>query len=214
MSITTYGELKTAIANRLHRTDLTSYLPEFVQFAETVIAGDPDPADPDTLPGIRMREQQKRVTASLSTQYLDVPTDMMEIRDMQLNTSPITTLNYMSPKAMTKKYPGSLSGTPEAYTIHGDEFQFAPVPSTAVTLEISYLAKLTAFSADADYNALLTKHPQAYVYAACIAASMYINADPSYYIQAYTTLAKSINAAEKRGNTGGTLVSVINGATP
>ena len=38
MSITNYSELKTAVANYMLRSDLTSRIPEFIQFAESRIA--------------------------------------------------------------------------------------------------------------------------------------------------------------------------------
>ena len=34
MSISTYSELKTAVANFLARTDLTDQIPDFIQLAE------------------------------------------------------------------------------------------------------------------------------------------------------------------------------------
>jgi len=214
MAISTYALLKTSLANHLHRTDLTDLIPDFISYAESVIGGDPEPIDMDVLPGIRTKDQYKRVTSTLSSQYLDIPTDMIEIKDIQINISPIQTLEYLSPKGLTAKYPSSPAGTPEAYSIHGDEFQFSHVPDTSLTLEISYISRYTAFSADGDTNWLLTNHPFAYVYSAMIAASTYADEDPSKWASLYKTIAQGISATEQNGGYGADLTARPKTATP
>lgn len=214
MSIATYGELKTAIAAYLHRDNLTDFIPDFVQYAETVISNDPDPTDPEELPGIRARNQGKRVTALMSTAYIDMPADFLSTRDMQLNTDPVQYLDYLSPKVMTAKYPSGTVGKPRFYTIHGDEFQFGPAPDSEYTLEISYNAKYTAFSDDGDTNWLLTNHPFAYLYAACIAGAAHTDDDPAKWAALYKSIASGINKTESGGQYGSNLVSRPVTATP
>lgn len=209
-----YGELKTAIANHLHRTDLTSLIPDFVIYAESVIANEPDTSTPDTIQGIRTRSQNIRATQSISSQYEDIPTDMLRLRDMQLNTSPVASLEYLAPQVLTQKFPSGTSGQPTHYTIHGDEFQFAPTPDGTYTLEISYHARFAALSGDSDTNWLLTNHPLIYVYAACIAGASYIEADPSKFINLYRTLASGLNRAESSAQYGSNLTARPRTATP
>jgi len=213
--ITNYGELKTELATLLHRTDLTDLIPNFIQYAETVIGGDPEPNSMDALEGIRTKDQHKRVTTSISSQYLDIPTDMMTIKDIQINLSPVRSLDYLTPKVMTAKYPSSPAGTPEAYTIHGDEFQFSHIPSTSLELEISYVARYTAFSADSDTNWLLTNHPFAYLYAAMIAGSAHLDEpNTQKWAMLYKSIASGINVTERDGNYGANLSARPATATP
>jgi len=214
MALSNYGELKTEIANLIHRTDLTTYIPYFIQYAETVIGGDPEPNSMDALPGIRVRNQQKRVTTDTTTQYIDTPTDMLNIKDIQINISPIQTLTYLSPKQMTAKFPSSPAGTPTHYTLHGDEIQFSHVPDSSLELEISYIARDTAFSGDTDTNWLMTNHPFAYLYAAMIAASTHVDEDPTKWAMLYKSIASGINHTEKSGNYGALLASRPHTATP
>ena len=214
MSIANYGELKTAIANSLQRSDLTTQLPDFIQYAESVVNGDPYTNDPEQLPGIRVRGQGKRVTTTVSTEYIDIPSDLLSVRELQLNTSPKTELTYLTPKVMTQKYPSALVGTPEYYTQHGDEFQFAPIPDGSFTLEISYNGKYTAFSDDTDTNWLLTNHPYAYVYAACVAGAAHTHDDASTWARLYKSIASGINLTERRGQYGSQLSARISTATP
>jgi len=214
MAISTYAELKTSLANHIHRTDLTDLIPDFVSYAESVIGGDPEPIDMDVLPGIRTKNQHKRVTSTLASQYLDIPTDLLAIKDIQINISPIRGLEYLSPKVMTQKYPSSPAGTPEAYTIHGDEFQFSHVPDTSLTLEISYISRYAAFISDTDTNWLLTNHPFAYVYAAMVAASTYVDEDPTKWAALYKSIAQGISSTEKNGVYGANLSARPQTATP
>ncbi len=209
-----FGELKTAIANYAHRDDLTTYIPDFVKFAESVISNDPDSNDPEVLPGIRTRDQNDRVTTTLSTEYIDTPTNMLNIKDIQINSDPIQPLTYLTPNELSFKFPSSTTGKPEFYTIHGDEFQFKPVPSTDYTLEITYFAKYAALSADADTNWLLTNHPMAYVYAAMVACASFTEDDPVRWATLYKTLAQGINGTESKGRYPSRLVAKVNTPTP
>jgi len=212
--ITNYGELKAELATLLHRSDLTSLIPNFIQYAETVVGGDPEPDSMDALEGIRTKNQHKRVTATLASQYLDVPTDMLAIKDIQINISPIQALDYLSPKVMTAKFPSSPAGTPRAYTIHGDEFQFSHVPDTSLTLEISYISRYAAFSDDSDTNWLLTNHPFAYLYAAMVAGSAHTQDNPERWAALYKSIANGINITERNGVYGANLSARPVAATP
>lgn len=200
MAISTYAELKTAVANWLNRSDLTSRVPEFIAIGEAVIAGDPDPLDPEALPGVRCRAQEKRVTASISTRYVDQPTDMLEMRNIQLNASSIRALKFRTPEQIDNEYDSSATGTPETFTLIGDEIQFAPSPDATYTAELAYTARFAAFSADADYNWLLTNHPNVYLYAALIAAEPYLKNDDRAMTWAaqYKAAVRSLNRAEKK----------------
>ncbi|MEK9654394.1 MAG: hypothetical protein VW202_01710, partial [Halieaceae bacterium] len=88
MSISTYSELKTSIANFLARDDLTAQIPNFIQLAEARIGRE-----------LETREQEKRATAALEVgdEYIALPTDLREVREVKLNTNPITVLEYQSP---------------------------------------------------------------------------------------------------------------------
>ena len=209
-----FGELKTSVANHIHRTDLTSVIPDFVIFAETTIANDPSPSDPDVLCGIRTRDQNDRYTTTISTEYVDTPTNMLSIRDAQINTDPVTPLTYLTPNEMTFKYPSSITGTPEHYTLHGDEFQFKPIPGGDMTLELSYITKYTALSSDSDTNWLLTNHPMAYVYAALVAASAYTEDDPMKWATLYKSVAKGINGLTDKGQHPSRISAKVSTATP
>ena len=76
MSISTYSELKTAVANFLARTDLTDQIPDFIQLAEARLSRE-----------LESRDQEKRANATLTIgdQYIALPTDLREVREVKLN---------------------------------------------------------------------------------------------------------------------------------
>ena len=104
MAITTYSELKTAIANFLARDDLTSVIPDFIQLAEATMSRE-----------LETRSQEKRATATLTAddEYIALPTDLREVREVKLNTTPITVLTYYSPVALDQKFSSGGTGKPE-----------------------------------------------------------------------------------------------------
>ena len=154
MAISTYSELKTAIANFLARDDLTSVIPDFIQLAEATMSRE-----------LETRSQEKRATATLtaSDEYVALPTDLREVREVKLNTTPITVLSYHSPVALDQKFSSGGTGKPLGFSIVGDELKLRPVPDSSYTAEIIYIGSITALS---DNNATnnLSRSPDAYLY--------------------------------------------------
>lgn len=205
MSINTYATLQTAVGNWLDRSDLTTRIPEFISLAESRIANE-----------VRCRTMFKRVTASISTEYFDAPSDMLEIKDIQINSDPIQPLSFLSPKALSEKFPSSTTGKPRYYTVIGDEIQVKPIPATAYTAEIAYYSRFTAFSADADTNWLLTNHPGIYLYATLGEAAAYLEDDAllQKYASLYEGAVEGLNSSERRGQYGAVLSSRVSTPTP
>lgn len=187
MAISTYAELKTAVANWLDRTNLTTRIPEFIALAESQIGKD-----------VRIRQMEKRVSASISTEYYDVPTDLIKIRNIQINTTPyLTVLEYLTPEQMDQFLATNNTGVPYYFTIIGEEFQFKPIPDQTYTAEVAYFARLTAFSGDNDTNWLLTNYPDIYLYGTLIAAEPYVDNDKE--IQKWSALYnRGVQAANKQ----------------
>jgi len=196
MAISTYAELKTSIANWLDRSDLTSRIPEFIAFAEANIATD-----------VRVRQMEKRVTASVSTEYFDLPTDYLEMLDIQLNTDPIRRLKYHTTHQMDTFAPSATTGEPTRYTIIGTEVQVKPVPDATYTLEVAYISKFTAFSDDTDTNWLLTNHPQIYLYGALVAAEPFLDNTEKAQIWGalYNSAVENLNNQDKNARHPGPL---------
>jgi len=199
MAITTYSELKTAVANSLARTDLTDNIPDFIALAEARLSRE-----------LETREQEKRATATLtaSDEFISLPTDLREVRSVKLNTSPNTVLEYMSPTSLDNNYPSAGTGKPAAYSIVGTEMKLRPVPDSGYTAEIIYIGSLSALSDSNATNTMLTRHPDAYLTGALVEAYLYLMDDQraQLYDQKFTRIIEEIRKDEQRAHYGtGTL---------
>ena len=168
MALTTYSELKTAIANWLDRSDLDDRIPEFIQLAEARHRRD-----------FKIRRMETRVTANTiaDTEYYSLPDNFVAMRNIQLNTDPKTALEYLTPEQMDRVREGSNTGKPKAYSIIGNNFQLRPIPDAVYEIEMLYYKYFTALSDSNTTNDMLTYHPDLYLYGALVEAEPYLQND-------------------------------------
>jgi hypothetical protein len=168
MAISTKAELNTAVANWLNRSDLTARIPEFTSLAEASFNRN-----------LRTREMLVRSTASTTGQYVSLPTDYLEMLNIELtSTSPPKRLIYITSDRSDDYRENSNNevGTPDYYTIEGTSIQLLPTPSASVTVQLNYYQDIPALSglADSGNNWLLLAHPDIYLYGTLMQASPYI----------------------------------------
>lgn len=168
MSFATYSELQTSISGWLHRGDLTSIIPDFIALAEQRINGDLD---------ARLQDSKTTLTTTSSVAYVDLPTDLINIRHLSVVTDPVKTLKYTTPDTFEVQYPYDNSGVPLIYSVIGSKAYLAPTPDSAYTLDIVYKARVPALSSTTTTNWLLTTYPHVYLYAALCEAAPYLKDD-------------------------------------
>jgi hypothetical protein len=198
MSISTYSELQTAIANFLARSDLTAQIPDFIKLAESRMSRE-----------LETRSQEKRAQATVAAgdEFVALPTDMREVRQVKLTTNPNTVLEYRSPVSLDNEYGGS-SGKPQAYSIVGSEMKFRPVPDANYTAEIIYVGDITALSDSNATNNVLSRHPDAYLSGALAEAYTYLMDEQraAVYDGKFSRAIEEIKRDEQRAHYGtGTL---------
>jgi len=195
MAISTYTELKTAIANFLARHDLTSVIPDFIQLAEATMSRE-----------LETRSQEKRATATLTSgdEYIALPTDLREVREVKLNTTPLTVLTYYSPVALDSNFSSGGVGKPKGFSIIGDEMKMRPVPDDSYTAEIIYIGSITALSDSNATNNILTRSPDAYLYGSLAEAYAYLLDEQraSQYLQRFNLALEQIKVDEQRAHYG------------
>lgn len=190
MSIGSYSELKTAIASFLARDDLTDQIPNFIQLAESRLSRE-----------LETREQEKRSTATLTSgdEYIALPSDFREIREVKLNTSPVRVLSYHSPVGLDTSYASTGSGIPQGYSIVGQEMKIRPIPDSAYTMEIVYVGSLASIS-DSVTPTLFLRSADAYLYGALAEAYAYLLDEQraAQYDQKFTRVIDEIRRDEQR----------------
>ena len=197
MAISTYSELKTAVANWLDRSDLTDIIPDFIVLAETRHKRD-----------FKIRRMETRVTANTisGTEYYTLPDDYIAMRNIKLNSDPKTALEYLTPEIMDRLQAGSSTGKPKAYSIKGNNIQLRPLPDGVYEIEISYYKTFAALSDSNTTNDMLTHHPDAYLYATLLEAEPYLQNDKrvTLWLQAYEIAKKAIIDSNERDRHSGT----------
>jgi hypothetical protein len=159
LSLDTYANLKLAVANALHRADLTSSIPDFITLCEDRLNK-----------RLRVRGMESRVTASVNSEYVALPTGFLSMKNFQLNTTPRTPLNYATPDFLDFRYPdNSVTGTPKVFTFVGGQIQLAPVPDTTYTAELDFYKKLDI--ATDSTNWVLSNSPRVYYYGSLMEAA-------------------------------------------
>lgn len=168
MALNTYSGLKTAVAEYLARSDLTTQIPNFVELGEVRLRRD-----------LRVRQMLKvaTTTATPNTSTVELPSDFLQMRDLHLNTNPITTIEYLSPSAFYRNSFASTTGLPTKYTILAEEFQFAPIPDSNYTLQMIYYAAPPFLSDSNATNTFTNVCPDLLLYASLAEAEPYLMND-------------------------------------
>jgi hypothetical protein len=196
MAISTYSELQSAIADELNRQDLTSVIPNWISLAEATF---------NRL--LRHRKMLCRATATLDTQFTALPSDFLEAKNIQLNTTPVTSLEFVTIEQADKLRSEYTAGVPKYYTIVGDTIEVVPTPSENQTIELVYYKKLTPLSAGTG-NFLLSFHPDLYFYASLQHSAPYLKDDSRLEIWSAVTssLIDQVNQeSDKAEHSGATL---------
>ncbi len=165
MSITTYAELKTSIADFLDRDDLTSKTGTFISLAEAEISRD-----------LRHWRQEKRINTSVNEQYENLPTDWLRINSVQHAggglISSVSASELQSLRAAT-----TTTGKPRYMRLNSNQIELYPVPDQAYVVEVTYLAQTPALTDAAPSNWLLEYAPDLLLYGALKHSAPYLGED-------------------------------------
>lgn len=195
MSITSYSELKTAIADFLNRDDLTSAVPTFITLAESSIQR-----------RIRHWRQEKRSTITLDAQYEALPTDFLEAIRFYVTSNGTNPLEPISQADMLdrKQLAQDTSGRPRFYAMTAGQFELYPVPDGSYDAEIYYYSRIPALSDAAPTNWLLEYFPDVLLYGALVHSAPYLKEDARIQIWSalYQEAVDSINVSSQQAKFG------------
>jgi len=190
MSIANYSELNTAVANWLDRDDLTDRIPEFIALCEARF---------NRLLRIRAMEYKQTASTVSGQRNLALPTGFIQMRNLQINASPIVPMQYVTPEIYDRLYGSTLTGTPQMYTIIADEIQLGPIPGSVLTIEMLFYKKFDALTAAATTNWMITNAPDVYLYGCLLEAEPFIMNDPRVQLWA-TAFKQAIADMQEQDN--------------
>jgi len=184
----TYSDLKTYIANYMHRADLTSMIPQFIRLAEDVIFGDLE---------IRSIDVEDNLYTVANTDEISLPDDFINFKRISVTSStPNEVLTFMAPEQMAQQFQYGITDQPRAYTVIGQYLKVAPIPDAVYTLSVVYTAKLASLSDTNTSNFLIATYPSIYLYQCLIQACLYTKQDPSKYVELYNKAIEGVNMQE------------------
>lgn len=190
MSIASYAEVKTAVANWLNRADLTTYIPDLVRFGEIRIYRD-----------LRLRTMETALNSTIASGVIALPTDYVDLRYAYVNGATVQFLERKPPEFIYTKYPiRSVDGLPKYIAREGENFIFGPYPDSNYTIKGIYYKRLTALSDSNTTNWFTTNAPDLLVFAALIESEVFVKNDvrmPMWQAK-YDQVLEQISAEEQR----------------
>ena len=168
MTIQTYTDLQSAIANWIARADLSATIPDFITLFETVA-------------NRRLRLRQQEITTSLTPAggVATLPSDYLAWRRVTWTGQVARELEYVHPSYLHALYPTLPADIPRLFTIEGSNLTVAPTDNTALTFD--YFQKSPSLSALAlqgfTSNWLLQSAPDIYLFGSLAEAHGFVK-DP------------------------------------
>ena len=191
MALANYTDLQQALADWLNRADLTQQIPDFIKLAEGTLNS-----------VIRSTYMVATTTVSVSsnTQRAAVPADFLEALYLQVAATPTSTLEQVDPAQLIVLRRARLrtAGVPRFFAVIGRNFEFAPVPSTTTSVEVTYYQRIPALASNAT-NWLLTNNPDIYLYASLVHAAPFLMDDQRSVLFS-NSLASQVQLAVKQNS--------------
>jgi len=176
-----YGQLKTAVANWINRSDLTSDIATIIEMAEATIRTD-----------VRVSAMESLVTGNLTSGSVALPDRFLESRRLLVGSK---LHDYVTPDQYQIEI--EQSSTLRHYTSYAGSLQVINGGASAYSL-LCYRWFVT-LSGDADTNWLLTNYPNVYLYQALKQAAVFVkdaNAAQSYEAL-YQQAKNAVNGIDK-----------------
>lgn len=208
MALDTYLNLKAAIIDFSHRSDVADKIDDFILLAEEAMYANPD------FP-LQLRQMETRATATLSTseRFLALPSGFITMRRLKLNLDQgDCDVRYVAPDQMIIRSGG---GIPRFFSV-SSQLEFDRVPDAEYTIDMQYFAIPTGLSSSNTTNTVLTNHPSAYLYGCLWALFGWANDDvqEAKYLAKFLGIIDGINKRYKQGRYGPAPAMRTEGPTP
>jgi hypothetical protein len=175
MSLDTYDGLVAEVQDWLFgRSDIAAKAPTFIRMLE---------AKANRKLMVRQMETRARATVDINSdepEFISLPGDFQTMRRVRLPAETGKPRLEFKTSAQLDELRDSNSdrtGTPQCFTVAGDEMELWPTPSTAIEIEMTYRCNLPALGDNEPTNWLLVLAPDVYLYGALMEAAPYLHED-------------------------------------
>ena len=190
MAFDTYDNLKTSISNWLARSDLNSFLDDFIDLAEDRLATE-----------MRITGMETDLSVTIAAGVAATPSDFLELKHARIDGDPTFPLEPKDSQWIYRKFPTRSSvSKPEFIGIDGDNFVFGPYPDAAYDVVGTYFAKPTGLSDSNTTNTWTTDTPDALFFACLVETAPFIGNDARIQVweSKYQACLKRYTAQEKK----------------
>jgi hypothetical protein len=195
--ITNATTLYAAVDNWLGRDDLTARVPDFVVLAEAEMRRE-------------LRAVVVRDTIQLATEEVDLGATVSQLRSIVLQTgtpSQDKPLRIVTPEQLAERRAElTEAGRPKYASIVNGKLVLVPAPDDTYDADIIYFAAVDPLATTAT-NAILSAHPDVYLFGALSMAALYLPDEPrgAMWSQRFSTAIAQINTARQRAEYGASL---------
>lgn len=191
MALSNYTELQAALADLLHREDLTSQIVDFITLLESELNVDMR---------MRLMESDESVTLTEGTRTIALPSRYLEPISLELVISgeQNTPLHYLHPAQLPVNESSGAAGRPQYWTVNGANIEVPYLADDTYTMTFRMLKGFDLASTST--NALLTKYPGLYLYGAALQAATWMKDDQRIPLwqSYYDRIKDKANRAEAR----------------
>lgn len=168
MALANYSDLKTAVANWLNRSDLTTYIPDLIALGEARVYRE-----------LRIRAMETALNSTIASGVIAVPATYVEMKNCYVDGSPVQHLTRKTSAWIYENYPTrSADGKPKFFAQDAGNFIFGPYPDSAYTIKGTYYARFTALSDSNTTNWFTTNAPGILLFASLLEAEAFMKNDP------------------------------------
>lgn len=199
MALDSYTNLKIAIADWMHRSDLTSYLDDFIGLTEGMFRHPPRRPDDPEIGGVRVEITTATGTLTSGQDNLAKPAGYLDPYSFDLTGASGGRVEFLSPADMHLHYLEG-SGRPRFWTVT-DNIDLNISPDADYAYELKYFSQPDAIDGVTTTNTVLTNYPQVYLSGCLHHAHQFIHNDQAagIWLNRYKGYAWAASQAFKRG---------------
>ena len=204
MAIDSYANLKQAIENFSHRTDISNVIDNFIELTEN-----------DIDKRLMLRNNELRATATMSTtdRFLALPDRFLKMRRLTLING---SLNYEIEFRSSESMPiQNDPGRPIYFTVTS-QLEFDRIADSAYTLEMSYFSRLVPLTSSNTSNDVLTDYPDLYLWGCLTQLALWEKDLEQFqiYQSKFDNAMNEANKQERKGRYGTAPRMMKEGSTP
>ena len=164
MSLASYSDLQSAVANWTHRADLTSIIPDLITLAETKILRD-----------LRTREMETAFSSTMAADgTLAIWSNYIDLKEAYISASPIRFLERKNARFIREKYTlSSVVSTPRFIAREGSYFIFGPYPDSRYTVNGIFYKNRGPLSTNTTHS-IFTNNPDVYLFGTLLESVPYL----------------------------------------